>query len=65
MYCDIRNEEKQNNDYCKAWRKASKICSSLIRTTETRPDLAILHSMVIADIGPQSKSRSAFHSATT
>jgi len=30
MYCDIRNEEKQYNDYCNAWRKASQICSFLI-----------------------------------
>jgi len=27
MYCDIRNEEKQSNDYYNAWSKASQICS--------------------------------------
>ena len=55
MYCDIRNEEKLNNDYCNACRKASQICSflCLIRTTETLPDLANLHSAVIAVIGLQ------------
>jgi len=37
----------------------------LIKTTETQPDLAILHCVDIADIRLQSKSRSAFHPATT
>jgi len=41
------------------------VFSCLIRTSVTRPDLAILHSVVIADIGPQNESRSAFHPVTT
>jgi len=34
----------------------------LIRTTETRPDLAILHGVVIADIG---RHKGVFHPVTT
>jgi len=55
MYCDIRNKEKQNNDYC----NMSTLLLFPYVSLELQK-LEILHSVVITDKGPQSESRSAF-----